>query len=102
MLAAIPLITSALSALAPAAPAAASASVSPAGQSFGDVFSKVASDAMTSMKTAEATSVQGIKGSADVQTVVQQVMGAQENLQTALAIRDKAVGAFQEVTRMAI
>ena len=101
MLAAVPLVTSALSALAPAAPAA-TAAAAPAGQSFGEVMSKVMSDAVSGLKGAEATATQGIKGSADVQTVVGQVMGAQESLQTALAIRDKAVGAFQEVTRMAI
>ena len=65
-------------------------------------MSKVAADAMGSLKGAETLSVQGIKGTADVQTVVQSVMSAQENLQTALAVRDKAVAAFQEVSRMAI
>lgn len=104
MIAALPLVTSALSALAPGASTATSAvaGAGPAGESFGAVLSKVTSEAMGSMKTAETLSTQGIKGTADVQTVVQSVMSAQENLQTALAIRDKAVGAFQEVTRMAI
>ena len=106
MIAAIPLVTSALSALAPGASTAASAIAGagavPAADSFGQVMSKVAADAMGSLKGAETLSVQGIKGTADVQTVVQSVMSAQENLQTALAVRDKAVAAFQEVSRMAI
>lgn len=102
MIAALPLVTSALSALAPGASTAASVVAGPAGEGFGAVLSKVASDAVGAMKTAESLSTQGIKGTADVQTVVQSVMSAQENLQTALAIRDKAVGAFQEVTHMAI
>jgi len=34
--------------------------------------------------------------------VVESVMAAQRSLQSVLAIRDKAVAAFQEITRMAI
>ena len=106
MIAAIPLITSALSLLAPPDPAAtataAAKSAATAGNDFSQVMSKVSADAMDSVKKAEHLSVDGIEGKANVQSVVQAVMTAQENLQTALAIRDKAVGAFQEVTRMAI
>jgi flagellar hook-basal body complex protein FliE len=104
MIAAIPLITSALSALAPAGPAAAEAvkSTAAAGSDFGHVMAKVAADALQNVKTAETMSVGGIEGKADLQSVVQSVMSAQESLQTALAIRDKSVAAFQEITRMAI
>ena len=50
------------------------------------------------MKGAETAAVElGHPGQGlDLQAVVQSVMSAQESLQTALAIRDKAVAAFQE------
>jgi flagellar hook-basal body complex protein FliE len=109
IVAALPLVTSALSSLAPslgatassAASAAASAAAS-GGADFGSVMSQVSSDAVKKLKAAEATSISGIEGKASTQDVVQSVMSAQESLQTALAIRDKAVSAFQEITRMSI
>lgn len=106
MIAAIPLISSVLSTLGSADSAAsASAAVKGAasgGTDFGQVMSKISADAMHQMKSAESLAVDGIEGKANVQAVVQSVMSAQETLQTALAIRDKSVAAFQEITRMAI
>jgi len=37
-----------------------------------------------------------------VQHVVEAVMNAQSTLQTAIAVRDKVVSAYQDVSRMAI
>ena len=103
MIAAIPLVTSVLGALAPTAPAATEASKAAAAHGdFGQVMSKVATDALNSVKGAEKAAVDGVEGKAELQSVVQTVMSAQESLQTALAVRDKAVAAFQEITRMAI
>ncbi|HEY1735384.1 MAG TPA: flagellar hook-basal body complex protein FliE [Methylovirgula sp.] len=69
---------------------------------FGSVLSQVASDTMSKLNTGEATAISGIEGKASVQQVVSSVMDAQTSLQTALAIRDKIVSAYQEVSRMAI
>jgi flagellar hook-basal body complex protein FliE len=103
MIAAIPLITSALSALAPQGNASQTAAGAAAGGAdFGQVMAKVTSDAVQSLKKAETLSVQGIEGKADLQSVVQSVMSAQESLQTALALRDKSVAAYQEISRMSI
>lgn len=105
LIAALPLVTSALSSLAPSLGAAASstaASAASAGGDFSSVMAQVSGDAVKKMKAAEAASISGIEGKASAQDVVQSVMSAQESLQTALAIRDKAVGAFQEISRMAI
>ena len=49
------------------------------------------------MQTGESMSIAGIQGKATTQSVVEAVMSAQEKLQTALAVRDKAVAAFQDV-----
>ncbi len=46
--------------------------------------------------------IKGLQGQAPVQDVVQAVMKAQTSLQTALAIRDKAISAYQDLTRMTI
>lgn len=42
------------------------------------------------------------KGQASVQQVVEAVMSAEQSLQTALAVRDKVVAAYQEISRMQI
>ncbi len=43
-----------------------------------------------------------MQGAAPVHKVVESIMSAQRSLQSALAIRDKAVSAYQEISRMAI
>jgi flagellar hook-basal body complex protein FliE len=69
---------------------------------FGHVFGQVVNDAVGALQTGEATAIQGIEGAASPFKVVEAVMGAQRALQSALSIRDKAVSAFQEITRMSI
>jgi flagellar hook-basal body complex protein FliE len=70
--------------------------------SFGDVMSEVATKGVQSLKAAEATSIMGMQGKASVQQVVEAVMSAEQSLQTAMAVRDKVVAAYQEISRMAI
>lgn len=69
---------------------------------FGQVLSQVIGDAISTVKTGEATAIQGLQGSTPAFKVVEAVMAAQRTLQSALAIRDKAVSAYQEISRMAI
>ena len=47
-------------------------------------------------------SLAALKGEADTREVVDAVMSAEQTLQTAIAIRDKIVTAYLEVSRMAI
>ena len=47
-------------------------------------------------------SADGIQGRATTQSVVEAVVNAQESLQTALAIRDKVVSAFLDISKMPI
>jgi len=70
--------------------------------SFSDMMAQVATNAVDTMKTGEAASIAGIQGKASVQQVVEAVMSAEQTLQTAIAIRDKVVAAYQEIARMAI
>ncbi|MGO9007097.1 MAG: flagellar hook-basal body complex protein FliE [Beijerinckiaceae bacterium] len=69
---------------------------------FGSVMAQVTQDTVGKLKSAEATAISGLQGQASVQQVVQTVMDAQSSLQTAIAVRDKLVSAYQELTRMAV
>jgi len=69
---------------------------------FADALGKVFSDAIGTVQTGEAAAIQGLQGGMAPAKVVDAVMGAQRTLQSMLAIRDKAVSAYQEISRMAI
>jgi flagellar hook-basal body complex protein FliE len=72
------------------------------GLSFEQALGQVVGSAIDTLKTGEAVAIQGVVGSAPPMKVVESVMAAQRSLQTVLAIRDKAVSAYQEIARMAI
>ncbi|CFX55393.1 Flagellar hook-basal body complex protein FliE [Candidatus Filomicrobium marinum] len=71
-------------------------------QDFTAVLDKLMTDAVDTLKTAEATSLKGVKGEASVQEVVEAVMAAEQTLQGGIAIRDKVVSAYLEISRMSI
>nr|WP_321454790.1 flagellar hook-basal body complex protein FliE [uncultured Cohaesibacter sp.] len=79
-----------------------SGDVDEAGKSFGDYFSTVTSNVIDTVKNGESAAIAGIQGKQSVQNVVDAVMNAEVALQSAIAIRDKVVAAYQEVSRMAI
>jgi flagellar hook-basal body complex protein FliE len=81
--------------------AAATATAAPE-QSFAAAMAEVMQDASRSLKGAETTSIQGINGQTSTQAVVDAVMGAERTLQTAVALRDKVVSAYLELSRMSI
>ncbi|GGK34344.1 flagellar hook-basal body complex protein FliE [Salinarimonas ramus] len=85
---------------AQAAPVAPSSATSM--PDFGAVLSDVASQGVNALREAEAASLAGINGKASVQQVVEAVMNAERTLQTAVAVRDKVVQAYQEISRMQI
>ena len=72
------------------------------GGDFGQVLGQVVNDAIGTMQTGEATAIQGLQGAAPPFKVVEAVMAAQRSLQSVLAVRDKVVSAYQEISRMAI
>jgi len=79
-----------------------SASASTQGPSFEQALSQAIGSAVDTLQTGEAVAIQGVEGVASPMKVVDSVMAAQRSLQSVLAIRDKAVSAYQEVARMAI
>jgi flagellar hook-basal body complex protein FliE len=111
MLPAIPLISSAVTSLLGSSQASSavqslqavtSPATSGAGSDFTSMMAQLANGTVNSLKSSEQMSIAGMSGKATTQSVVEAVMQAQESLQTAVAVRDKAVSAFQEVTRMSI
>ena len=72
------------------------------GADFGSMLASLASDAIGSVKEAETISLAGVRGEASVQQVVEAVMSAEQTLQSAIAIRDKVVSAYLEISRMSI
>lgn len=69
---------------------------------FASVLASVDSSAVHKIKAGEAAAISALQGEASVQEVVQAVMVAEQTLQTAIAVRDKVVAAYQELSRMAI
>ena len=49
-----------------------------------------------------SAAIGGVQGQMPTQMVVDMVMSAERDLQTMIALRDKAVNAFQEISRMSI
>lgn len=78
------------------------ASSSGTGADFGDVMAQLATGLRTSLRTGEAAAISGIQGKASTQQVVEAVMDAEQSLQTAIAVRDKVVAAYLELSRMPI
>jgi flagellar hook-basal body complex protein FliE len=82
------------------APAAQAANVPITG--FDTIMGQLANDGMTALKAGETASISGLQGRASAQQVVDAMMSAERSLQLAVAVRDKVVQAYQELTRMAI
>jgi flagellar hook-basal body complex protein FliE len=54
------------------------------------------------MQAGEATAIKGVSGDTSVQNVVRAMMTAEQQLKAAIAVRDRVVAAYQEISRMQI
>ena len=72
--------------------------VSAAGEEDADATVK----SLKKVKEAEKLSVDSLQGKGDMRAVVDAVMSAEQSLQAAVAIRDKIVSAYLEISRMSI
>ena len=105
MIAALALDTNAAAGVAAAVSATETTirpTAAPIGASFDSVLGDIAAGAMNAIKGGEAAAISGLQGQASAQQVVEAVMSAERSLQLAIAVRDKVVQAYQEVSRMAI
>jgi flagellar hook-basal body complex protein FliE len=73
-----------------------------AGADFGSVLASLASDARQNLKTGETAAISGLMGKLPLQQVVGAVMAAEQSLTVAIAVRDKVIGAYAEISRMSI
>ena len=73
-----------------------------AGLNFASVLGSMTTDAMNSVRAAETKSFEGIQGKANTREVVDAVLQAQQSLNTAIALRDKIVNAYLEISKMPI
>ena len=73
-----------------------------AGGDFASMLGSAITDFGNKLRQAEAVSIGGVKGTASMQDVVEHVMSAEQSLQAVIAVRDKVISAYQEISRMAI
>jgi len=78
------------------------APVSPQGTDFSTMLGELAGHAVSAIRQGEAAGLAGIQGQMPLQQVVDQVMEAERTLQASIAIRDKLVSAFLDISRMQI
>jgi flagellar hook-basal body complex protein FliE len=87
--------------MAPARGAASATQAQPT-VDFGSFLTQLAGGTVGALKAGEAAALAGVSGQVSTQQVVEAVMTAEQTLHTAIAIRDKVVSAFLEVSRMQI
>ena len=71
-------------------------------ESFSDVLKNAALETIGTMRAGEAASAKAVSGDASLPEVVQAVTASEVTLQTVVAIRDKMIGAYQEIMRMPV
>ena len=76
----------------------------PAPQESGpaQAFTAAAQDFMATLRENEETVKAGLAGRADAQAVVEALAATELAVQTAVAVRDKVVEAYQEILRMPV
>lgn len=86
----------------PAAAVPGTMSPDAVGGDFTALLGNAISEFSQKMRQAEAVSIGGVKGTVPLQDVVEHVMSAEQSLQAVIAVRDKVISAYQEISRMAI
>ena len=72
------------------------------GDSFADLMKVGVENLIETQKASEAISAKAVEGKSDLNDVVRVVTEAEVTLQTAIAVRDKMISAYQEIMRMPI
>jgi len=73
-----------------------------AGVSFASILGNMATSTVDTLKAAETKSFEAMQGKANTREVVDAVMEANQSLQTAIALRDKLVSAYLDISKMQI
>jgi flagellar hook-basal body complex protein FliE len=72
------------------------------GTSFGDILGGVLDKTVDSLKEADKVSLAAVHGKATLNEIVTAVSSAETALQTIVSIRDRLVGAYQELMRSGV
>ena len=86
----------------PAAGTGASGATAGSGDGFVDALKGAAESWVETLQQSEQKSAQAVTGQVDIRDVVMAVNNAEVTLQTAVAVRDKVIAAYQEIMRMPI
>jgi flagellar hook-basal body complex protein FliE len=70
--------------------------------SFGTMVKAGLEKVVDTQKKSETMSAQAVTGTANITDVVQAVTEAEVVVQTAVAVRDRVIGAYQEIMRMPV
>ncbi len=75
---------------------------STSGSDFASLVGNAAHSALQGLHQAEQTTASGIAGKADVQDVVQALSSAEITMQAVVAVRDKVIGAYNDIMHMSV
>jgi flagellar hook-basal body complex protein FliE len=98
MIEALSLLGGVTASLRPAAPAAGEAP----SKSFGAVLGELVGSVSGSLKAGETAAMGAVTGAVPLQTAVESIMQAERTLTATIAVRDKALAAWSEISRMQI
>jgi len=70
--------------------------------SFGTLMQQAAGSVVDALNKSEKTSLDAVTGKADLAAVTEAITNAQVALQTVVAVRDRVIGAYQDVIKMTI
>jgi flagellar hook-basal body complex protein FliE len=74
----------------------------PAGAPFAQVLQNAVEQTVNASRTAEVKMAAHTQGKAELVDVVTSVASAQASLETAMAVRDQAISAYEEIMKMPI
>ncbi len=78
------------------------ASASDVGADFGGMVQSIVADTAAKLQTAETASARQVAGQGDLIDVVTAIGAAETALNTVVAVRDRMVGAYNEIMRMQV
>lgn len=83
-------------------PAERVSSPSAVAKTFGDYVTDAAKETVATIRSGETAMINGLSGKGSMQDAVNAIIAAESSLQATMAIRDKAISAYNEILRMPI
>ncbi len=90
------------STLAPQSYSASRAAIAPGSEGGDGAFENLLSNFTDTLRQSEATAMSALSGGADPHALVQALAQTELAVETAVAVRDRVVQAYQEILRMPI